>query len=154
MKVAEAAHATVHDYKDTEYLAKEMGLKSAQMLRNKVNVSETKNHHLTLHEAMLLMKITGNPRILDALASEIGGFFVPLPKEGRSGSLTVVNDISKMSKEFGGLIEEISADIEDGVLTRTEFKRIESEADRLRKALTLLMNDLTAMYDASKAQTG
>jgi len=150
MKVAEAAHATVHDYKDTEHLAKAIGVKSAQMLRNKVNVSKDKGHHLTLQEAVLLMKVTGSPRILDAIASEIGGFFVPIPKTGQGGTLTIVNDISKMSKEFGSLIEEISEDIQDGVLTRTEFKRIEAEADSLRKALTLLVDDLSAMYEAGQ----
>ncbi|WP_199052007.1 phage regulatory CII family protein [Aquitalea sp. ASV15] len=153
MKVAEAAHATVHDYKDTDHLAKAIGLKSAQMLRNKVNVSKDKSHHLSLQEAELLMKVTGNSRILDALASEFGGFFVPIPKAGRSGSLTIVNDISKMSKEFGSLIEEISVDIEDGVLTRNEFKRIEGEADKLRKALTLLIDDLFAMYEAGQSSS-
>jgi hypothetical protein len=150
MQVAEAAHATVRDYKDTESLAKAIGLKSAQMLRNKVNVSEEKSHHLTLKEAELLMKITGNPRILHALANEIGGFFTPLPKDGSPNTVSVVQDISRMSKEFGSLVEEVAKDIEDGVLTRTEFKRIEAEADSLRKALTLLVSDLYAMYEAGR----
>lgn len=151
MKVAEAAHATVQEFRDTEALAKALGLKSAQVLRNKVNVSDEKAHHLSLREAELLMKVTGNPRILHALASEIGGFFVPMPKSGNASTMGIVGDISKMSKEFGGLIEEVSADIQDGVLTRNEFRRIEKEADDLRRALTLLISDLSAMYEAGQA---
>jgi hypothetical protein len=149
MKVAEAAHATVRDYKDTEALAKAIGIKSAQMLRNKVNVSADKNHHLTLREAELLMKETGNPRILHALASEVGGIYVPTPKNGNAGALSIVNDISRMSKEFGGLVEEVSKDIEDGILTKNEFKRIETDADKLRRALSSLIADLSAMYDSN-----
>ncbi|MBK1681453.1 phage regulatory CII family protein [Rhodocyclus tenuis] len=153
MKVAEAAHATVREYKDTEALAKAIGVTSAQMLRNKVNVSEDKKHHLTLREAELLMKETGNPRILHALASEIGGIYVPTPKNGNAGSLSIVSDISKMSKEFGALVEEVSKDIEDGIVTKNELKRIEADADKLRRALSSLIADLSAMYESNLKRT-
>lgn len=153
MKVAIAAYDTVHDYTGSlEALSETLGLKSAQVLRNKVNLNEEKSHHLSLREAQLLMKATGNPRILEALADDIGGVFIQLPKHGSANMLSAVNGISTMSKEFGALIEEVAGDIADGVITTTEYKRIEKEAGKLRLALSAMIADLSAIYEDGKAK--
>ncbi len=153
MKVAIAAYDTVHDHTGSlEALSEALGLKSAQVLRNKVNLNEEKSHHLSLREAQLLMKATGNPRILEALADDIGGIFIQLPKHGSANMLSAVNSISTMSKEFGSLIEEVAGDIADGVITTTEYKRIEKEAGKLRLALSVMIADLSAIYEEGKAK--
>lgn len=153
MKVAIAAYDTVHDYTGSlEALCEALGIKSAQVLRNKVNLNEEKSHHLSLREAQLLMKATGNPRILEALADDIGGIFIQLPKHGSANMLSAVNSISTMSKEFGALIEEVAGDIADGVITRNEYKRIEKEAGKLRLALSVMIADLSAIYEDGKAK--
>lgn len=153
MKVAIAAYDTVHDHTGSlEVLSEALGLKSAQVLRNKVNLNEDKSHHLSLREAQLLMKATGNPRILEALADDIGGIFIQLPKQGSANMLSAVNSISTMSKEFGALIEEVAGDIADGVITTTEYKRIEKEAGKLRLALSAMIADLSAIYEDGKAK--
>lgn len=153
MKVAIAAYDTVHDHTGSlEALSEALGLKSAQVLRNKVNLNEEKSHHLSLREAQLLMKATGNPRILEALADDIGGIFIQLPKHGTANMLSAVNSISTMSKEFGALIEEVAGDIADGVITTTEYKRIEKEAGNLRLALSAMIADLSAIYEDGKAK--
>lgn len=52
MNVKDATHATVHDYPGgAESLAPRMGIKSPQVLRNKVNPT-TDTHHLRLDEAI------------------------------------------------------------------------------------------------------
>ena len=153
MKVAIAAYDTVHDHTGSlEALSEALGIKSVQVLRNKVNLNEEKSHHLSLREAQLLMKTTGNHRILDALADDIGGIFVPLPKNGSANMLGTVSNISAMSKEFGALIEEVAGDLADGVITTTEFKRIEKEAGKLRLALSVMIADLSAIYEDGKAK--
>lgn len=153
MKVAIAAYDTVHDHTGSlEGLSKALGIKSAQVLRNKVNLNEEKRHHLSLREAQLLMKATGNPRIIEALAEDIGGIFIQLPKHGSANMLSAVNSISTMSKEFGALIEEVAGDIADGVITTTEYKRIEKEAGKLRFALSAMIADLSAIYEDGKAK--
>lgn len=153
MKVAIAAYDTVHDYTGSlEALSEALGLKSAQVLRNKVNLNEEKSHHLSLREAQLLMKATGNTRILEALADDIGGIFIQLPKHGSANMLSAVNSISSMSKEFGALIEEVAGDIADGVITTTEYKRIEKEAGKLRLALSAMIADLSAIYEDGKTK--
>ncbi len=87
--------------------------------------------------------------MIHALADEMGGVYVPAPLNGDARSITVMSDISKMSQEFGALIQEVANDIQDGVITDNEFKRIESEANKLRVALAILVADLSAMHDAS-----
>ncbi len=150
MKIAQAAYATVHEYAEgTEVLAQAIGIKSKQVLINKVSTSSTKSHYLTLSEAERIIKFTGDVRMIHALADEMGGVYVPAPLNGDARSITVMSDISKMSQEFGALIQEVANDIQDGVITDNEFKRIESEANKLRVALAILVADLSAMHDAS-----
>lgn len=153
MKVAIAAYDTVHDHTGSlEALSNALGIRSAQVLRNKVNLNEEKTHHLSLREAQLLIKATGNHRILEALADDIGGIFIPLPKHGSANMLSAVNNISAMSKEFGALIEEVAGDLADGMITTTEFKRIEKEAGKLRLALSVMIADLSAIYKDGQAK--
>ena len=71
MNVTDAADATVHDYPGgSESLAPRMGM-SAAVLRNKVNPGNDRNH-LSLSEADRLMRVTGDHRILQALADQHG----------------------------------------------------------------------------------
>lgn len=150
MKVAQAAYATVHEYAEgTEVLAEAIGIKSKQVLINKASTSPSKSHHLTLREAERIIKFTGDVRMIHALADEMGGVYLPAILNGDARSITVMSDISKMSQEFGALIQEVANDIQDGVITDNEFKRIEGEANKLRVALAVLVSDLSAMHDAS-----
>lgn len=150
MKIAQAAYATVHEYAEgTEVLAEAIGIKSKQVLINKVSTSPAKSHHLTLSEAERIIKVTGDVRMIHALADEMGGIYVPAPLNGDARSIAVMSDISKMSQEFGALVQEVASDIQDGVITDNEFKRIEAEANKLRVALAVLVSDLSAMHEVS-----
>lgn len=153
MKIAQAAYATVHEFAEgTEVLAQAIGIKSKQVLINKVSTSSTKSHHLTLSEAERIIKVTGDVRMIHAFADEMGGIYVPGPLDGDSRSITIMSDISKMSQEFGALIQEVANDIQDGVITDNEFKRIESDANKLRVALAILVSDLSAMHNTPMAK--
>lgn len=71
MNIQDAAHKTVKDYPGgSESLAPRIGM-SAAVLRNKVNPNNT-THHLTLAEASEVMGVSGDHRILHALAAEHG----------------------------------------------------------------------------------
>jgi len=146
MKTAQAAYETVHQYTEgVEALANAIGIKSKQVLINKVNTNPNKSHHLTLNEASLIMRKTGDDRIIHALADEMGGVYIPGDRSGDARSITVMNDLSKMSQEFGALIQEVASDIQDGIISDNEYKRIENDANKLRVALATLIADLSAM---------
>lgn len=69
--IEDAAYNTVHDYPGgAEALAPRMG-KSAKVLDSKVNRNEFK-HHLTLHEAVQIMGLTGDHRMLRAICRHLG----------------------------------------------------------------------------------
>lgn len=71
MNITDAAHKTVKDYPGgSEALAPRIAM-SAAVLRNKVNPNNT-THHLTLAEASEIMGVTGDHRMLHALAAEQG----------------------------------------------------------------------------------
>lgn len=64
MNILDAAYHTVHDFLGgASALASRMGIKSPAVLNSKVNPN-THTHHITLLEAVKLMEITGDYRIL------------------------------------------------------------------------------------------
>lgn len=70
MNILDAAYNTVHDYKGgASALAPRMGIKSPAVLNSKVNPN-THTHHITLLEAVKLMEITGDYRILQEYAPD------------------------------------------------------------------------------------
>jgi hypothetical protein len=148
MNVEEAARATVQNFQGgAEALAPRVGI-GAQVLRNKLNTNNER-HHLTLAEAVRIMRVTGDLAMVHALADEFGGIFIPVVQGGDARSAAVLSDISTMSAEFGDLIREVAGDISDGVVTKNELDRIANEANGLRRALGQLMADLTAMHQQS-----
>lgn len=152
MKFAKAAYDTVHECSEgVDALAQKIGMKSKQVLINKVCMT-THTHHLTLAEAARIMKVTGDVRIIHALADDMGGIYVPGVQSGDAGALSVINDISKMSQEFGLLIQEVADDIQDGIITDNEFGRIQAEANKLRLALLRLLSDLSDMHEKTKTK--
>ena len=69
--IEDAAYNTVHDYPGgAEALAPRME-KSAKVLDSKVNRNEFR-HHLTLREAVQIMGLTGDHRMLRAICRHLG----------------------------------------------------------------------------------
>lgn len=119
-----------------------------QVLINKVGLN-TPDHHLNIAELVRLMRVTQDTRILDALAGEFGGQFVPVPVSDAGGDPNLVRDLARISAEFGELMGEIAKDLSDGVLSDNELRRVEQEAHELRTALTTLMRDLRRLNQKS-----
>lgn len=79
MNINDAAYNTAHDYPGgCDSLAPRMGINSGAVLRNKVNPNMD-THHLRLDEAVKMMEFTGDTRIAQAIAFQLGGVFVKLP---------------------------------------------------------------------------
>lgn len=151
MSVEQAAYDTVHEF-DGGARAVSAGMTIGyQVLVNKVSINNN-THHLTLSEAVRLMHFTGDARILDAMAADFGGIFVPVPKmDGGPGNL--VGDLAEMSAEFGSLMREVAEDLADGVVTDNEMARVEREASKLREALAVLLKDLRHINRTNRVET-
>jgi hypothetical protein len=142
MSVEQAAYATVHEA-GAKAVAATMGV-GYQVLLNKVNPNNT-SHHLSLVEAVELMRVTGDTRIIEALANEFCGTFFPVPELASGLPPNLVSDLATISANFGALMREVAEDLVDGVITRNEVDQVESQACKLRVALTVLLRDLHSL---------
>lgn len=124
MNVLDAAQATVKAYPGgAESLAPRLDMSGA-LLRGKVNPQYDRNH-LTLAEADLLMTVTGDHRILHALAAQHGYVLQrhdDLEREREEAQHRVdelVLDLMRATGSFAGTIADAR---EDGVITPREAK--------------------------------
>lgn len=120
MNILDAAHKTVKRYPGgSESLAPRIGM-SAAVLRNKVNPNNDK-HHLTLAEASEIMGVTGDDRILHALAAEHGYTLqrADAPVEGNILAAFLAAGSLK-----GKLATVLAEALDDGRITPNEAKEI------------------------------
>lgn len=143
MNIIDAARKTVKDYPGgSEALATRMVVithegkekpMSAAVLRSKVN-PEVRTHHLYLTEASEIMDLTGDHRILHALAAEHGYVLQKADDAPATGSvLQLLLSANAAEGEFDRVLQEAMA---DNVITPNEFKLI-SEAG-MKQTTTLM----------------
>lgn len=120
MNITDAAHKTVKDYPGgAEALGVRIGMSGA-VLRNKVNPNNT-THHLSLSEASEIMGVTGDDRMLHALAAEHG---YVLRRTAGVPSGSVVTAILAVSARQGDLAQAVSESLQDGRITPNEASEI------------------------------
>lgn len=121
MNVQDAAYATVHEYPGgSEPLAVRLGMSGA-VLRGKVNPNNDRNI-LSLAEADRMMGLSGDHRILHALAGEHGYTLQPIEEEIAGGSLMAAVLATAAAK--GDLAAVISRALADNVITANELAEI------------------------------
>lgn len=140
MNVQDAAYITGHDYPGGSVaLAPRMGM-SSSILSNKLNPNIS-THHLTLAEAMRLMALTGDHRMLVAMASELGYMVKPIEAAADEGPMHAV---THTIAEFGQLVTAVTDAIDDGKVTLLEQRRIDKELEDLiiqASKLSVLVNE-------------
>lgn len=131
MNIIDAAHKTVHDYPGgSESLAPRIGM-SAAVLRNKVNPNNT-THHLTLAEAGEIMGVTGDDRILHALAAQHG---YTLQSMDAPESSTVMCAMLAASAAKGDLAGILGRALADGKFTPNEAVNIARACAQVQAAI-------------------
>jgi hypothetical protein len=139
MTISQAVQLTVETAGGAKQVAEQMGV-GHQVLLNKVNPNN-KTHHLNLAEAVKMMQVTSDTRILEALANEFGGLYIPIALTS-SAAPNLIGDLATMSAEFGALMREVAEDLADGAISDNELADVEREAGNLRTALAVLLADL------------
>lgn len=120
MNVQDAAYATVHSYPGgSESLAPRIGM-SAAVLRGKVNPNNDRNV-LSLAEADAIMGVTGDHRLLHALAAEHGYTLQPVGGD-RPGDL--LGAVLATAAAKGELAAVIAKAISDGVVSQNDLAAI------------------------------
>ncbi len=139
MNVVDAAYLTVHSYPGgSESLGPRIGMSPA-VLRNKVNPN-CHTHHLSLAEADAIMAVTGDYRILHALAGNHGFVLEMAPAlEDAAGVLTRVLNADAAKGEFAQVLQSA---LEDGVVTPNEYHELARSTASVHATLVHLLNKL------------
>ena len=127
MTPQDAFHATCHAYPcGCESLAPRLGMTPA-VLRNKARPGCHTNHP-TLDDADRVMAITGDCRVLHALAAAHSHVCVPVPHDAPASDLAVLELVTHVWRANGNVGAAVDAAMSDG--------RIEArEVDHIRDAI-------------------
>lgn len=147
MNISDAAYAVAHDYPGgTESLAPRIGLSGA-VLRGKVNPNDAA-HKLTLDEALRMQTLTGDHRILHAMAEELGYVCIQLPEAGAS-DMGLLDSFMSVLKELGEFSSEFRKDWEDGNIDAAELARLRQEFYEMQQAGLALMHSIEGLAEQS-----
>lgn len=143
--IEDAAYNTVHDYPGgAEALAPRMG-KSAKVLDSKVNRNEFK-HHLTLHEAVQIMGLTGDHRMLRAICRHLG-YLDPIRAVVYEGIADeqLLELVAAVHSETGDVSRSLVAAWFDGQVSQREFEAFDEQTIEAMTALAELRDRLRGM---------
>ena len=144
MHVIDAAYATVHDYPGgAGSLAPRIGTTQG-VLNSKVNPNTT-THHLSLAEAVKLIVLTGDKRILHAIAMETGDVVVEGAGELQACDMAVLESMTAVFAGAGLVGASVHTALADGRVTRKEYVAIERKAYALRQKAVALVRKLEAL---------
>lgn len=139
MNILDAFHATVHGDKHggCEAIAVRMGM-NAGVLRNKANPNIATNHP-TLEEADRLMGLTGDHRVLHALARNHGYVCVRMDEGNNASDVAVLELVAKVMCTEGEVGKQMYDALADGRVTRAELARIRTAVKDAECALEQLL---------------
>jgi hypothetical protein len=140
VNVQDAAYITGQEYPGgCLALGPRIGVSGA-VLANKLNPN-LNSHHLTVAEAMRIMMLSGDTRILHAMATELHHMAIPLPTVAEED---VMHAMTKTIAEFGSYLKAVTASLEDGRVTKLELRHINKEMGDLMAHVGYLMSLLEA----------
>ena len=145
MNIIDAAHKTVHAYPGgSESLGPRIGM-SAAVLRNKVNPNNT-THHLTLAEADEIMGVTGDHRLLQALAAHHGYSLQRLDMPADAGG--VLQTLLRANAAEGEFDRVLGDALADGLITPNELKAINDAGAAQQGATMMLLAKLRSLSES------
>ena len=145
MNTVDAAYHTVHDYPGgSESLGPRVGISPA-VLRNKVNPNN-ETHRLTLAEAVRLVDMTDDDRILKAWA-RARGFMLVKPPTGHSCDMAVLEQVVGLGIANGQFMASIHDALAVGRITRDEIAKIRDGEHNLQSKAATVTGSLEGMAD-------
>ena len=145
--VTDAAYHTVHDYPGGAVsLAPRVDIKSPRVLDNKVN-DRCESHHLTLKEAVKIVDLSGDLRILDAWEERVGRVAIPLPQLEFVSDTALLETYTNYIKEGGEFAAAFHDALADGKITRAEIENMRKEMHDTFRAGEELLNRAEQLVD-------
>lgn len=139
-----AAWSLVHDFPGGAPALGAMAGIDSTLLSNKVNPNNDRNK-LMLKEAERIQMVSGDHRILHAMAANLGEVCVSLPTAATDEDLT--HATLKSMRAVGALMGEIDDATNDNKITPNELKRIQH-------AMLESVAHITALYSLLSSQSG
>lgn len=121
--VLDAAFNLIHDYPGgARALAPRIGKNPTSLCHE---ASATGTAKLGLADAVKVSTLTGDARILNAFADEMG--FALIPLHAAAGADGGVERLGQLAQEFADVIRATGVALADGRVTPNELKRVERE---------------------------
>ena len=141
-----AAYDLVHDYRGgAKALASKTNM-NAGTLQHKVNPS-METHHLTLKEAVMLMLVTQDFRLLHEICSLLDHACLCSKQYTGMADAEFLNHFSHAVSELGGMASAIHHALEDGKITTTEIRTVRKETLEAIAAMASIPARLEGMSD-------
>lgn len=142
-----AIYKTVHDFRGgAKALSAHLSVRPGT-LQNKADPA-CETHHLSVSEALAIMLVSGDYRILHALARETQHACIRLSDLSGVTDVDLLSSYATMNKELGDVAAELVEAFADGVIDRAEYRSIREEMFEainaqleLLKRLEVLAND-------------
>lgn len=129
MNVHDAAYHTAHDYPGgIPALAPRLGI-SKNVLKNKVDPKQ-EWHKLTLDEAVRLQAFTGDVRVLQAMAEQLGFVCIPVPQFEGISDIELLDAYTAMVADEGQFAVDFRSALKDGEISRREFETMRDDIHR------------------------
>lgn len=147
MNVEDAAYHTVRDAPGgVDATATRMG-KNARVLRSEVD-PKVGTHKFGLADADRLMGLTGDLRILHAMAANHGR--VVLPSEESAEALDLLSLVLAKQQAAGDFSQTLQRALADGQISHNELKAIEACAVSTIAAMNHLVRAVRALHESQK----
>jgi len=146
MTPQDAFHATCHAYPGgCESLAPRMGMSSA-VLRNKARPGCHTNHP-TLADADHVMSLTGDYRVLHALAAAHGHVCVPVDADPAPSDLAVLELVTHVWRSHGNVGAAVDAAMADSRIEGGEVEQIRAAIYTNIQALQQMLARIEALQE-------
>ena len=124
MDVFDAAYRVAHDFKPDGAvgLARLLGKNPGTFL-NKLNPAQ-ETSHITLEEAVLISTVTGDRRILEALAATLGCGVFELPAAGFACDTELLTLVLRREQKAGEFARALDRALEDGDISGAEAREL------------------------------
>jgi hypothetical protein len=143
--VQDAAFHTAHDFPGgVAALAQRMGDVSPNVLNKKVD-PRLESHHLRLDESVKMQSITGDFRILQAMAFTLNHVVIPMPDMPESGDAALLDAFMDIINEMAEFTQAFQQSWADGKVTSKEVDRMEGEAADVQARFAVIVSRMREM---------
>jgi len=148
MDIADAAYHTVHDYPGgAEALAVRLG-KRGSSLSHEVRPPVGSSAKFGLLDAVTAMELSGDRRILNAIAGRLNCIVIPMPQiDDSDGS---AHHVARVAAEFGELMAEVATSVSDGHVSANELARVNHSYAEMTAVCQRMLAHLAALHEEAK----